>query len=98
MGAIFEELALQPTGAGLVTTSTSTISGVDGNDITLFVSRPTDTAGPLPGVLHLHRGGMAIGSAADLAYIRLREHLAATGLVVVGTERPSATSDLGQRT
>jgi len=86
MGAIFEELALEPPGAGPVTTSNRTVTGVDGDDITLFVSRPADTAGPLPGVLHLHGGGMAIGSAADLAYIRLREHLAATGLVVVGVE------------
>ncbi|MDZ4267182.1 MAG: alpha/beta hydrolase fold domain-containing protein [Mycobacterium sp.] len=95
MGAIFEELALEPPGAGSVTTSTSTMTGVDGNDITLFVSRPADTSGPLPGVLHLHGGGMAIGSAADLAYIRLREHLAATGLVVVGVEFRNSSAKLG---
>src|SRR5947209_6570376 len=64
------------------------IRGMDGNDITLFVHRPataTATAtGPLPGVLHLHGGGMAQLVAAGPAYSHLRDELAAAGLVVVG--------------
>lgn len=73
-----------PDAAG-VTTTTTTITGEDGNDVTLYISRP-DVDGPLPAVVHLHGGGMAIASAADATYVRLREHLAGTGLVVVGVE------------
>jgi acetyl esterase/lipase len=50
----------------------------------------------LPAVLHLHGGGMAIASAADLCYVRLREHLAATGLVVVGVEFRNSSAKLGR--
>ncbi len=78
-----------------VTTTTTAIAGVDANEITLFVSRPADSDRPLPAVVHLHGGGMAIGSAADLPYIRLREHLAATGLVVIGVEFRNSGGRLG---
>jgi acetyl esterase len=78
-----------------VTTTTTTITGDDGNDITLFVSRPTDAAEPLPAVVHLHGGGMAIASAADSGYMRMREYLAATGLVVVGVEFRNSSGKLG---
>jgi acetyl esterase len=60
-----------------VTTTTTTITGEDGNEITLYISRP-DTVGPLPALVHLHGGGMAIASAADVGYQRLRERLART--------------------
>ena len=44
-----------------------TMTGVDGNDITLYVAgRPMSTA--LPGLLHLHGGGMAILSAGRRRY------------------------------
>lgn len=95
MSAIFDVLAADapvPTG---VATTTTTITGVDGNDVTVFVSRPDDVRGPLPGIVHLHGGGMAICSAADLSYIRLREHLAATGVVVVGVEFRNSGGKLG---
>ncbi len=42
--------------------------------------------------MHFHGGAMAIGSAAGLGYIRLREHLAATGLVVIVVAATGATS------
>jgi acetyl esterase len=95
MGAIFDVLAAEVPAPGGVVTTTTTITGVDGNDVTIFVSRPDDAVGPLPGVVHLHGGGMAICSAADLSYIRLREHLAATGLVVVGVEFRNSGGKLG---
>jgi acetyl esterase/lipase len=69
-----------------VTSEVQVIRGVDGNDVTLFVHRPTDVAGPLPGVLHLHGGGMVFLEAAGAGYVRWRNELAATGLVVVGVE------------
>jgi len=77
-----------------VTTTTTTITGEDGNDVTLYISRP-DRAGALPAVVHLHGGGMAIGSATDVGYMRGREYLAATGLVVVGVEFRNSGGKLG---
>ncbi|KMO76950.1 alpha/beta hydrolase fold domain-containing protein [Mycolicibacterium chlorophenolicum] len=95
IGAIFDALAQNVAPPAGVTTITTTITGADGNDVTLFVSRPTDAAGPLPAIVHLHGGGMAIASAADMPYVRLREHLAATGLVVVGVEFRNSGGKLG---
>src|SRR6476660_3318496 len=77
-----------------VTTTTTTITGEDGNDVTLYLSRP-DRAGPLPAVVHLHGGGMAICSAADVGFARGREYLAATGLLVVGVEFRNSGGKLG---
>jgi acetyl esterase/lipase len=71
---------------GDVTTDVEVIRGVDGNDITLFVHRPVGMFGPLPGMLHIHGGGMVFSEAAGVAYRRLRDELAATGMVVVGVE------------
>jgi acetyl esterase/lipase len=95
MGAIFDAFAQAAAAATGVTTTTATISGADGNDITLFISRPDDADGPIPAVVHLHGGGMAIGSAADVGYSMLREHLAATGVVVVGVEFRNSGGKLG---
>jgi acetyl esterase len=77
-----------------VTTTTTTIIGEDGNDVTLYISRP-QTSGILPAVVHLHGGGMAIGSATDVGYARGREYLSATGLVVVGVEFRNSAGKLG---
>ncbi|OAN32479.1 alpha/beta hydrolase fold domain-containing protein [Mycolicibacterium iranicum] len=95
MGAIFDVLAAELPSPADVSTTTSTIPGPDGNDITVYISRPTDAQGTIPGIVHLHGGGMAIASAGDLAYIRLREHLASTGLVVVGVEFRNSAGKLG---
>jgi acetyl esterase len=80
-GALSEGL---PELAG-VTRTVEVIKGVDGNDVTLYVHRPADSA-TRPGVLHLHGGGMVLLEAAGTSYARLRDELAATGLVVVGVE------------
>ena len=74
-----------PEVAGL-TKVTEVIKGVDGNDITLYVTRPADQQGPLPGVMHIHGGGMTLLTARGPLYTRWRDELAATGLVVVGVE------------
>ncbi|RAV10710.1 alpha/beta hydrolase [Mycolicibacterium sp. GF69] len=95
MGAIFDVLAKELPDAPGVTTTTTTIAGPDDNDVTLFISRPDDAHSPLPAVVHLHGGGMAIGSAADIGYLNLRGHLAATGLVVVGVEFRNSGGRLG---
>ena len=70
---------------GVSATATTTITGEDGNDVTLYISRPT-TGRRIACVVHLHGGGMAIGSAPTSVISRGREYLAATGLVVVGVE------------
>ncbi|MGV0794420.1 alpha/beta hydrolase [Mycolicibacterium sp. XJ1819] len=95
MGAIFDAFATAAAPITGVTTTTTTITGADGNDITVYISRPDNTTAPLPGLVHLHGGGMAIGSAADLGYLRLREYLAATGLVVIGVEFRNSGGRLG---
>jgi acetyl esterase len=77
-----------------VTTTTTTITGEDGNDVTLYISRPQES-GALPALVHLHGGGMAIGSATDVGYARGREYLSATGLVVVGVEFRNSAGKLG---
>src|SRR6478736_781419 len=61
-----------------VTTTTTTIEGTDGNDVTLYISRPDAGDGALPCVVHLHGGAMAFLGAADIGYMRGREYLAAT--------------------
>ena len=77
-----------------VTTETTTIAGTDGNDITLYISRPA-AASTVPSIVHIHGGGMAFGGATDLGYIRWRENLAATGIVVVGVEFRNSAGRLG---
>ena len=78
-----------------VTSSVEVVRGVDGNDITLFVHRPTSVTGPLPAVLHIHGGGMVILEAAGEGYVRWREELAATGMIVVGVEFRNGAGKLG---
>ncbi|MCW2520315.1 MAG: nlhH 11 [Mycobacterium sp.] len=74
---------------------TLTIRGVDDNDIELYVHRPIGAAGPLPGLLHLHGGGMAILTAGDASAPLWRGHLAAQGCVVVGVEFRNSGGALG---
>ena len=95
-GAIVDTLAQALPVAEGVTSTTVTIAGGGGNDLTLYVSRPADTDGPLPGVVHLHGGGMAFLSAADSTFVRGRENLATTGLVVVGVEFRNASGKHGR--
>ncbi|MFM2077937.1 MAG: esterase, partial [Actinomycetota bacterium] len=75
--------------------SIEVIKGVDGNDITLYIHRPEGVEGPLPGLLHLHGGGMTILEASGTSYQRWRDHLAASGLVVCGVEFRNASGKLG---
>ena len=84
--ALFESLAGGGARRDDVERRVEVIRGVDGNDITLFVHRPAGASGLLPGVLHLHGGGMVELEAAALAYDVLRDELAGEGLVVVGVE------------
>jgi acetyl esterase len=93
-GAVLTALAQsEPVPEG-ISSETITISGDDGNDVTLYISRPA-TSSTLPCVVHLHGGGMAFLSAADTNYAHWRDNLAATGLVVVGVEFRNSAGKLG---
>jgi acetyl esterase len=85
-GGLFELLIADLAPVEGVERTVEVIKGVDGNDVTLFVHRPASADGPLPGILHIHGGGMVLLEAAGLQYVRWRDELAATGLVVVGVE------------
>jgi acetyl esterase/lipase len=78
-----------------VTTTVETFTGVDGNEISLFIHQPAGVDGPVPGVLHLHGGGMCILDAEGPLYTRWRDDLAAKKLVVIGVEFRNATGRLG---
>jgi acetyl esterase len=83
---MFSALAMSRPPVEGVASKVEVIRGVDGNDITLFVHRPRDVEGPLPGVVHIHGGGMVMLEAAGAGYAHWRDDLAAAGLVVVGAE------------
>lgn len=78
-----------------VTSERRTIQGVDQNDIPLYIHRPMDADGPLPCVFHIHGGGMVLLEAAGGVYVRVRDELAATGLIVVGVEFRNGAGKLG---
>ena len=74
---------------------TEVIKGIDGNDISLYLHRPTDVEGPLPCVLHIHGGGMVIMEASGAGYVRWRDELASSGLIVIGVEFRNGAGKLG---
>ena len=78
-----------------VATSTEVITGMDGNEIPLFVHSPVAAERPVPGIVHIHGGGMAILSAAGPEFIQWRDSLADKGVVVVGVEFRNAGGRLG---
>ena len=84
--ALFGALAAELPPIEGVERTVEVIKGLDGNDVTVFVHRPAGHRDDLPGVLHLHGGGMVLLEAAGAAYGHWRDELAATGLVVVGVE------------
>jgi acetyl esterase/lipase len=78
-----------------VTRRSEVITGVDGNEIQLFIHEPAERKGPLPGILHTHGGGMVMCATADPQYMRWRDELAVMGLCVVGVEFRNAAGKLG---
>src|ERR1700755_810193 len=95
MGAVLEAVAENLPSPKGIATMTTTITGIDGNDIGLYITHPIAASEALPGVVHFHGGGMAINSVTDASSTRTRENLAATGLVVVGVEFRNAGGRLG---
>jgi len=93
--ALFAALVADlPPVAGVIHT-TETITGPDGDDLPLYIHRPDGVDGALPGVLHIHGGGMTLLSGSGPAYVRWRDELAASGMVVVGVEFRNASGVLG---
>ena len=79
-----------------VESRTEVITGVDGNDINLYIHTPTGGSGePRPCVLHIHGGGMVILKASGASYRRWRDELAALDLTVIGVEFRNAGGELG---
>lgn len=74
---------------------TQVIEGGAGTELTLFIHRPAEGPASMPGLVHLHGGGMTILSAADDPYVRWRDELAALGMVAVGVEFRNAGGKLG---
>lgn len=74
---------------------TEVIKGVDNNDINLYIHKPKGANSKLPCIVHTHGGAMALMAATEVGYIRWRDELAATGLIVVGIEFRNAGGKLG---
>ena len=88
--ALFDGLLAHLPPVDGVERTTETIAGPDGDELTLYVSRPAGATGPLPGVLQIHGGAMVFLQATGSMYTRFRDELAAAGAVVVGVEYRTA--------
>ena len=78
-----------------VEVATEVISGVDGNDITLHIHRPSHQQADAPCIVHTHGGGMVLMTAQDPGFRRWRSSLAEQGLVVIGVEFRNGGGTLG---
>ena len=78
-----------------VTRETVTIDGPAGDPLKFFIHRPESATGPLPAMVHIHGGGMAILHAASPLYHHMRDLLASAGMLVVGVEFRNAAGALG---
>ncbi len=78
-----------------VSTTSEVIPGPDGYDIHLYIHKPKQSDGPIPCIVHTHGGGMVLMGATDPMFIRFRDSLAATGMVVVGVEFRNGGGRLG---
>jgi acetyl esterase/lipase len=78
-----------------VSTEEVTITGVDNNEIILFIHTPTIQVFPAPCVYYIHGGGMTINSAKEGCWRVMRSKLAALGIIVVGVEFRNAAGTLG---
>ncbi|MHC3001681.1 hypothetical protein OK17_05395 [Gordonia sp. GN26] len=63
-----------------------TITGVDGNDISLHIYRPADVTETLPGVAYLHGGGMTMLSVDNVVHRRWCTALARAGVVAIAVD------------
>jgi len=83
---IYENFPLELPGdntASNLTIIDETIQGPDSNDLHIRVIRPSDTTGPLPGVLYIHGGGMVILATRNPVHDIWCEDLAHAGAVAI---------------
>lgn len=66
-------------------------SAPDGNSVPVCIVRPEKQQGPLPCVMYIHGGGMAIGSIMQPEYQAFLRVLAKQGVVVVAPEFRNST-------
>lgn len=78
-----------------VQTFKTDINGVDGNIISLTISKPKEMDYQIPAILHIHGGGMTFLTADDPNYVVWRNTLASKGLFVVGVEFRNVAGKLG---
>ena len=93
--ALFDALLADLPPVDGIARSTRTTRGPGGRDLLLSIHRPADVSGPLPGILHIHGGGMVMLRGGNSVYTRWRDELAAAGLVVVGVEFQNAVDETG---
>ena len=75
--------------------TTETITGADGQKITLHIHKPSNGAERAPCIVHTHGGGMVVMTAEDPMFVRWRDAIAGEGLVVVGVEFRNGAGRLG---
>jgi len=66
--------------------STEVIEGLDGNKVTLHISKPKGIEDPVPCIYHCHGGGMTALGPENGIFRYLRDRYAAAGMVCVGVE------------
>ena len=65
---------------------TQIIQGPDCQDIPLHIHGPASSKGPVPCILYIHGGGMAMWSCSSAPFTRFRDELAAAGVVCIGVD------------
>merc|ERR1712224_997840 len=75
--------------------TTRVIKRMDGNDITLYISKPKGSS-EVPCILHTHGGGMMIMSANSWIFQLHRAYCARRGLAVVSVEFRNSSGLLGR--
>lgn len=73
----------------------TSVASPDGHLVPLRLYRPAGVAGPLPGVVYLHGGGMTILDAETRVHDRWCRELALTGVVAVRVGFRNAWTELG---
>ncbi|MCW2494464.1 alpha/beta hydrolase fold domain-containing protein [Jatrophihabitans sp.] len=82
-----------PSERGEVELSVQHAPGRDGRDIPLHIFTPAGATTPLPCIVYLHGGGMAVMQTTNPVHQQWCEDLAATGAVVIAVDfRNSATA------
>jgi len=94
--ALYDALPIDLPDDVAVETTAETITGVDGNELTVRVYRRADLTGEAPAVMYIHGGGMTILRTDTPVHNRWCEALAAAGVVAVQADFRNAWSASGR--